>query len=136
MIQRILDIRALTISLVSTIKLRMTGSLCFSSTVTESSVYLKKYEGRVQLHCDQSEEQQQSKRNEISEEAKTSTRTAVVPSQQLEERAKITTSNSNLNEYDVNLSLRDRVNLAVRKTMEDNNDHQNHNQQPTIGVVR
>ena len=38
--------------------------------MTESSVYLKKYEGKVQLHCDQNEEQQ-SRSNAISEEAKT-----------------------------------------------------------------
>ena len=103
--------------------------------VTESSVYLKKYEGKVQLHCDQVEgEQQQTRSNAISEEAKTPTRTAIV-APQTEERAKITTSNSNLNnEYDTNLPLRDRVSLAVRKTMEDNNDQQN--QQPLLGVVR
>ena len=101
--------------------------------VTESSVYLKKYEGKVQLHCDQVEEQQ-PRSNAISEEAKTPTRTAIV-APQTEERAKITTSNSNLNnEYDANLPLRDRVSLAVRKTMEDNNDQQN--QQPLLGVVR
>ena len=105
--------------------------------VTESSVYLKKYEGKVQLHCDQVEgEQQQTRSNAISEEAKTPTRAIVAPPLQnaTEERAKITTSNSNLNEYDTNLSLRDRVSLAVRKTMEDNNDQQN--QQPLLGVVR
>ena len=101
--------------------------------VTESSVYLKKYEGKVQLHCDQVEEQQ-PRSNAISEEVKTPTRTAIV-APQTEERAKITTSNSNLNnEYDTNLPLRDRVSLAVRKTMEDNNDQQN--QQPLLGVVR
>ena len=103
--------------------------------VTESSVYLKKYEGKVQLHCDQVEgeqqQQQQTRSNAISEEAKTPTR---VPQNATEERAKITTSNSNLNEYDANLPLRDRVSLAVRKTMEDNNDQQN--QQPLLGVVR
>ena len=99
--------------------------------VTESSVYLKKYEGKVQLHCDQVEGEQ-TRSNAISEEAKTPTRAIAAP--QTEERAKITTSNSNLNEYDTNLSLRDRVSLAVRKTMEDNNEQQN--QQPLLGVVR
>ena len=108
--------------------------VCLSPAVTESSVYLKKYEGKVQLHCDQNEEQQ-SRSNAISEEAKTSTRAIASPPQIVtEERAKISTSNINNNEYDVNLSLRDRVNLAVRKTMEDNNDQQN--QQPVLGVVR
>ena len=104
--------------------------------MTESSVYLKKYEGKVQLHCDQNEEQQ-SRSNAISEEAKTPAKAIFSPPQILtEERAKITTSNNNLNEYDVNLSLRDRVNLAVRKTMEDNNDQQHKQQQPVLGVVR
>ena len=66
----------------------------------------------------------------------TATRAIVAPPPQnaTEERAKITTSNGNLNEYDANLPLRDRVSLAVRKTMEDNNDQQN--QQPLLGIVR
>ena len=110
--------------------------------MTESNVYLKKYEGKVQLHCDQNEEQQSRSEwyrgNAISEEAKTFTKVVFSPPQIVtEERAKTTTSNNNNNEYDVNLSLRDRVNLAVRKTMEENKDQQHQQQQqPVLGVVR
>ena len=60
---------------------------------------------------------------------------APAPQVVAEERIKSSSSTNNVNnnEYDVNLSLRDRVNLAVRKTIEDN--HHQH-QAPAPGVVR
>ena len=86
----------------------------------------------MQLHCEE------EARSAISEEARAPRVMAAapaVPPIMAEERIKSSSSsnNNNNNEYDVNLSLRDRVNLAVRKTIEDN-----HHQQPAPapGVVR